>query len=143
MTNTVGVWIDHRRALIVFVDGKQTDTHAVTSHEQTHAQRAAVPADDIRQIQSTAQLNEYYNELVSLISDAKSILILGPGEAKGELRKRLDIASLGGRTVELETSDKITDPQIVAVVRGHFLTRSPRRASNPSAKDTATRESVG
>jgi len=34
-------------------------------------------------------LHQYYAEVVAAIHDANSILILGPGEAKGELEKRL------------------------------------------------------
>ena len=133
---TVGVWIDHRRALIVLVDGKNTDTRAISSPEDTRQQQSgrSSPADDIRQRQLTTHLNRYYDEVVSLISDADSILILGPGEAKGELRKRLEKNNLGRRTVDLETSDKITDAQIVAVIRGHFLTKKIRpRSKSPGA----------
>jgi hypothetical protein len=52
--------------------------------------------------------------------DAESILIFGPGEAKGELRKRLERNNLGGRIVAIETVDKMTDRQIAAKVRQHF-----------------------
>jgi hypothetical protein len=51
---------------------------------------------------------------------AESILLFGPGEAKGELRKRLERDKLGGRIVAVETVDKMTDRQIAAKVRGYF-----------------------
>jgi hypothetical protein len=69
----------------------------------------------------TGHLNSYYDEVISCIRDAESILIFGPGEAKGELKKRLEKDNLGGCIVGIETSDKMTDPQIVAKVRAHFL----------------------
>ena len=62
----------------------------------------------------------YYDEVIACIRETESILILGPGEAKGELKKRLEKENLGNRIVGLKTSDKMTDKQIVAVVRGHF-----------------------
>ena len=80
-----------------------------------------MPADDVRQRELTGHLNIYYDEVVSCIREADSILILGPGEAKGELKKRLEKDNLGGRIVGIETADKMTDPQIVAQVREHFL----------------------
>jgi hypothetical protein len=46
---------------------------------------------------------------------------LGPGEAKGELKKRLKSQELGGRIVGIETVDKMTDRQIAARVRQRFL----------------------
>ncbi len=65
-------------------------------------------------------LNRYYDEVISHLRDAASILLLGPGEAKGELEKRLASKGLGGRIVGVETADKMTAPQIVARVREHF-----------------------
>ena len=66
-------------------------------------------------------LDRYYDEVISAIHDAESILIFGPGEAKGELKKRIESKGLKGRTVAVETADEMTEPQIVAKVRQHFL----------------------
>ncbi len=38
-------------------------------------------------------------------------------------------AKLGGRVVGVETSDKMTDPQIVAKVRGHYLDQGSATSS--------------
>jgi len=51
---------------------------------------------------------------------AGAILIFGPGEAKGELKKRFENGQAGLRLVTTETTDKMTEPQIVASVRHHF-----------------------
>jgi len=45
------------------------------------------------------------------ISDADAILVFGPGEAKSELKKRLDRAKFGGHITIMETTDKLTDRQ--------------------------------
>lgn len=62
--------------------------------------------------------------MVSCIRDADSILILVPGEAKGELKKRLEKDNLGGHIVGIEPAGEMTDPQIVAKVKEHFLHQS-------------------
>jgi hypothetical protein len=49
------------------------------------------------------------------------MLIFGPGEAKGELKKRLKREKLSGRIVGLETVDEMTDDQIAVKVRQYFL----------------------
>ena len=77
-------------------------------------------ADDSRQRTFTGHLNIYYDAVIACIGDAESILILGPGEAKGELKKRLRVKNLGGRIAGVETVDKMTDRQIAAKVRQHF-----------------------
>jgi hypothetical protein len=61
------------------------------------------------------------------IRDAESILIFGHGEAKGELKKRLERNKLGGRIVGVETMDKMTNNQIAAKVRQYFQENSSRQ----------------
>jgi len=79
-----------------------------------------VPADDSRERRSTGLLNIYYNAVIACIRDAESILILGPGEAKGELKKRLVRNKLHGRIVGIETIERMTDREIAAKVRRYF-----------------------
>jgi hypothetical protein len=57
-------------------------------------------------------------------SDAEAILIFGPGEAKGELKHRLEKNNLSGRIAGFETADKMTDSQIMSKVRKHFSGQS-------------------
>lgn len=77
-------------------------------------------AEDQRDRRFTGHLHKYYDKVVSCIRDADSILILGPGEAKIELKRRLESEALGGRIVRIETVDKMTEHQIAAKVRQHF-----------------------
>ncbi len=79
-----------------------------------------VPARDSRQRTFTAHLNIYYDAVIACIRDAESILIFGPGEAKGELKKRLKKDNSDGRIVGVETVDKMTDHQVAAKVRQRF-----------------------
>ena len=132
MKMTVGLWIDHRKSVIVVVSDKGEETTVIESHVEKHAGRVAgtrskasyeaqkAQADDSRQREFTGHLHVYYDEVVAAIRDADSILIFGPGEAKGELKKRLERANLGGRIVAMETVDKLTDRQIAAKVRDYF-----------------------
>jgi hypothetical protein len=80
------------------------------------------PAEDQRDRKFAGHLDKYYEKVVSCIRHADAILLLGPGEAKGELKARLDAEALGGHIVGIETADKMTDHQIAAKVRAHFLT---------------------
>lgn len=133
MKRKAGLWIDHRKAVIVFLTGEEEEIKLVKSNVEKHIRRAdplrsrgrveslAIPADDRQQQEFTEHLNIYCNEVISCIRDAESILIFGPGESKGELKKHLEIEGLGGRIVGIETTDKMTDPQIAAKVRQYFL----------------------
>jgi hypothetical protein len=79
-----------------------------------------VPADDSRERTFTGHLNINYEAVIACLRDAESILIFGPGEAKGELKERLEKSKLGGRIAGVETVDKMTDRQIAAKVRQYF-----------------------
>jgi hypothetical protein len=132
MRTGVGLWIDHRKAIIVAVTEKGDETSLVISKVEKQLRRSGdsklkgpyesrqVPGDDSRQRTFTGQLNIYYDAVIACLRDAESILIFGPGEAKGELKERLEKHHLGGRIVGIETVDKMTDRQIAAKVRGHF-----------------------
>jgi stalled ribosome rescue protein Dom34 len=77
-------------------------------------------AEDKQERKHTDHLNKYYDEVIACIRDAEAILIVGPGEAKSEFKKRIKSKKLRGRVADLETVDKMTDRQIAAVVREHF-----------------------
>jgi hypothetical protein len=79
-----------------------------------------VPADDIRQRVFTGHLNLYYDAVIAALGDAEAILIFGPGEAKGELKRRLERKKMGKLIAAVEPADKMTRPQIAASVRAYF-----------------------
>lgn len=79
-----------------------------------------VPPDDRRQRTLTGHLNIYYEAVIACLQDAEYILIFGPGEAKGELIKRLEKRKLSGRIAGVETVGKMTERQIATKVRRHF-----------------------
>ena len=128
MNKQVGLWIDHRKTVIVTVSGETEETTEITSNMEKHVRYSGaareVSAEDQRDRRFSDHLSKYYDGVISHIRDAESILILGPGEAKGEFVKRLESADLGGRVVGVETVDKMTDRQIAARVRQQFVAQT-------------------
>ena len=137
----VGLWIDHRKAIVVKVTDKGEEMGLVISRAEKQPRRSGdsplkgpyesrqVAADDIQQRVRTEHLRTYYDAVIACIGDAESVLIFGPGEAKGELKKRLKRSDLGGRIAVTETVDKMTDRQIAAKVRMHFAEQPSTRGS--------------
>ena len=129
MKRTKGLWIDHRKAVVVTVTDKGEDVKEILSHVEKQLSRfegarsttpypaQLVPADDLQQRDLTGHLDKYYDEVISHLRDAEVILIFGPGEAKGELAKRIERSKLSGRIASIETADKMTVPQIATKVR--------------------------
>lgn len=136
MGTKVGLWIDHKKALIVAITDKGEEIGLIISKIDKQLGRSGgirstspyesqkVPADDRRERTFTGHLNFYYDSVIASIRDAESILIFGPGEAKGELKKRLKKNKLNERIVGMETIDKMTDRQIAEKVRQYFQENS-------------------
>ena len=131
MNSNTGLWIDHREAIIVALTEVGEETTHIHSHAEKHFRPSAEsgkssleprqdPADDSREREFTGHLAHYYDEIIANLSDAQAILILGPGEAKGELKKRFEKHPIHSRSITLQTADKMTEPQVVALVRHHF-----------------------
>ncbi len=125
MRREVGVWIDHRKAVVVTLAGQHEEVRQVTSDMEKHVRYSGAAQEDSAEDQRdrwfTGHLNKYYDDVVACIRDADAILILGPGEAKTELVERLGNDILRRCVVGVETVDKMTDRQVAARVRQHFL----------------------
>jgi stalled ribosome rescue protein Dom34 len=120
MKSNVGVWIDHKKAVIVRIHDGVEEMHSLDSDMEQHVRYSGGKPEDQQEHRFTNHLKEYYAKVIALLHDADSILILGPGEAKGELQTRLGAESSGAHIVGVETVDKMTDHQIAAKVRQHF-----------------------
>jgi hypothetical protein len=128
-----GVWIDHRKAIIVLLSSQGEETLEITSNIEKHPGRSEgnpptapyeaqlVKADNSRERKFAAQLDQYYAEVTAAFRGAESLLIFGPGEAKGELKRHLEQAKLGETIVAVEPADKMTDRQIASKVRDYFM----------------------
>jgi len=138
MQSQAGVWIDHRKALIVAVSADGQHTSLIVSNVEKHPQRAAgtvpgaheaeqVPADDRRQRALTRHLSTYYDMVSAAVRGARRIYLCGPGESKLELKKHLARQGLGTLLAEVESAGRMTDRQFIARVRAYFKLEAPRR----------------
>ena len=125
MKKELGLWIDHREAVIVTVSKEGEEIKRISSDTEKQSRFSANAPEglpeDRRDRRFGEHLHQYYAEVIATIRDADSILILGPGEAKGELEKQLTHEKLSGRIVGIESADKLTEPQIVAKIRKYFF----------------------
>ena len=118
MKTHIGLWIDHRKAVLVLSSATEGETVTILSEAEKDTSSPIPEDSQDRKYQN--HLNAFYDEVIGHIHDEETVLIFGPGEAKGELEKRLTHTKPGKRAVIVETTDKLTDPQIAAKVRGHF-----------------------
>jgi stalled ribosome rescue protein Dom34 len=127
MKKEIGLWIDHREAIVVIIKDGEEEIKKIRSNMEKHvrfkssSESEKSAGEDVRDRKFGNHLNSFYDEVIAYIRDADSIQIFGPGEAKGELEKRIEHEGLKAHILAIETVDKMTNHQISAKVREHFL----------------------
>jgi hypothetical protein len=133
MGTKMGLWIDHKKTVIVSISGKGEEIKHVISKVEKQTRRSGdaplkgsfdsyqVPPENKKQKAFTRHLNIYYDAVIAAIRDAAAIVIFGPGEAKVELKKRLLKKNFAGQVKGVETADKMTDRQFAIKVRKLFI----------------------
>lgn len=132
MKTLVGIWIDHKQAVLVIHSDKDDSLKKVVSglekrirysgasHTSDPTEPYSDTAEDKRDRRYNTGLDHYYNEVIATLPEDASLLLMGPGEAKHELQKHLIAQGLGEQIASIKTVDKMTENQIAAEVREHF-----------------------
>jgi microcompartment protein CcmK/EutM len=142
MKKYTGIWVDHKKAVIVTnqqpeqpdEENVQLAVTQISSDVEKKVRLAGgsrtrntpygpqdVAVDSKIEARQKQQLKKFYHRIIELISDADRILIMGPGEAKLELKKEIEKSkALIPKIVGVHTSDKMTNNQIAAKVKSYF-----------------------
>jgi transketolase C-terminal domain/subunit len=120
-----GLWIDHRKAVIVTSTTEGEKVSQISSGIKKHVRMVGetpldVSQEDAMDRQFGHQLRKFYQGIIPFLKEAESIRIFGPGEAKIELGSHLKKHGLDKRVVEIKTMDKMTDRQVIAEIRRHI-----------------------
>jgi hypothetical protein len=136
MKTLAGLWISHWEAVIVLMSQTGQETRRIKSCPGKQLQRSSGSpsgvsfepqmnaAGDSGEPEDTGGLTKYYDEVISCLRHAEALMVFGPGEEKGELRKRLKRYQLDLRITRFETSGKMTESQVSQKVRRHYLSLS-------------------
>lgn len=149
MATKAGVWIDHKQAIVVLITDAGQEIKKIAYDVGQPVLRAGTArrknfvAENTLERKVEAERKNYFDEVIASVHGADSLLILGPGEAKGEFDKHIKAKKVRGVVVELETADKMTDHQVAAKVKQHFATSAgkksvaPKQAAKKAVKATA------
>jgi stalled ribosome rescue protein Dom34 len=134
MDQNVGLWIDHKQAYAIwFEDGRVEE---IQSHIEppAHYSGGTQLGGKLNQKADTElrhndrfrlQLNKYYQQVMTALRNADSILIMGPGQAKIELEKAIKKnKSMQKRIRKVETAAKMTKNQMIARVRNFYQNKA-------------------
>lgn len=133
MNTMLGIWIDHRDAVLVSVRGGLTSVRSIKSgvEPRTHASGGrkaggtsvaqSVTNEQRMDERHKHQLHTFYQEVIKAANGAEAVYIFGPGAAKHELSVEIEKAKgPQARIVAVEACDKLTEPQIVAKVKAFY-----------------------
>ena len=138
----VGIWVDHKKAVIATIKRpvrsheaeEKTTLNKINSNVERKVRLSGgsrtgktpwgpqdVSVDSKIEAHQKEQLKKFYQQIIAAVKDADKILIMGPGEAKHELKKQIEkLKSTAAKIVDLQTIDKVTDKQFTANVRLFF-----------------------
>ena len=142
MKKYIGIWIDHKKAVIVtkkqpersFEEDVELVMTQISSDVERKVRLAGgsrtrntpwgpqeISVDGKIETRQKQQLKKFYHRIIECITDADKILIMGPGEAKLELKKEIEKSkALIPKIVGVHNSDKMTTNQIAAKVKSYF-----------------------
>lgn len=133
MQNLVGVWVSRGQAKIVNLtpDGQSQlltlESKVESRRKSTGGAPSRVPyahggvSAPKQSERLTNQLHDFYCNILQRIHSAEKIYVLGPGLAKKELQKEMKKRkNFLAKLAAVESSDKMTDPQLVARVKTYY-----------------------
>jgi hypothetical protein len=124
MSHEVGIWIDQKKAVVVTISSGHVSTKTMMSGVGPHTRYSGSQesgGEKKYEERHRKDLDRYYDDVILELGEPDALLLLGPGEAKLQLKDRLGRSKvLSKSTVAVESADKLTEPQIVAKVKEHY-----------------------
>lgn len=125
MSHGIGIWLDQQRAVIVSATaGQAAVVKTLDADVDPHPHYAGSQeggGEKRYEERHSRQLQRYLGDIISYMGTPEEILLIGPGEAKEQLKDRIARSkALSHASVIVESADRLTAPQIVAKVKEHF-----------------------
>ncbi|MEI8032428.1 MAG: hypothetical protein WCH05_03690 [Chlorobiaceae bacterium] len=133
MKKETGLWIDHKEALFVSIEGEGAAVHHLKSGAESHFRPSggwkaggtsvaqSVSHEQTADESRKHQYHAFYKKVIGELADSGAIAIFGPGEAKVELSAEIGKSgALKERVVALEPCDRLTENQFVAKIKSFF-----------------------
>ena len=125
----VCVWIDHSRAIVAAVDDGEESLETIASNAGRHIRasggsRTVAPwgpqvsnNERRRERRYEQRLTHFYRDVIRHIGHPDELVVMGPAQAKQELKAEIEESLLRDVEVVLETAGEMTDPQVLARLR--------------------------
>jgi hypothetical protein len=135
----IGIWMDGQEAYVVRLIGDQVEILYVKADVNYHLRKHGEGkqytrmgnsffADEQKQERKLkGQKMEFFEEVIDLLDPEFELLVFGPGEMNREFVHELkELSAFKATDVHMETTDKLTQNQIVARVKEYFALHHTR-----------------
>lgn len=125
MVNKTGIWVDFEKAFIIETNNQQGTITKVDSNIE-HFNAHGGPADNVSETRllerNLHQQKEFFHAVINKVKPSSDVVIFGPAEAKINLKKEfLKHSSFKSKPIPVETSDNMTENQMLAWVKDYML----------------------
>jgi stalled ribosome rescue protein Dom34 len=131
MRKAIGIWVDHRKAILVSLEAGAAIIRHLESDIEPHVHSSggsggtagvqSITKERAADERRKHQRHDFYQEIIKALGATSVVYILGPGEAKNELIKEIEkMKGLHLTISAVETCDKLTEPQLVAKIKTFF-----------------------
>jgi hypothetical protein len=110
------IWIDHRTAILTIFEGEYLEAESVFhSTAGPHIHGGGWSQHRI-QAHNHELLKHFYDEVIQHLGSPDEIFVLGPGQAKYELRKRIEHhRGLKGKMIGLHHATRISPDELIVM----------------------------
>lgn len=133
MAKSAGVWIDHRKAVVVSMiedhesietvesDVERQPTNMTGGRGPSSGNPTRIPEPE-KERNFQQHVKKFYQDVEPRLDGANSIVIFGPGPAKTEFKKHLENNKrFSDVDIQTDTADNMSDEDIKRKTREYFL----------------------
>ena len=117
----IAIWIDHRSATVLTFTGDNLEREQeFLSNAGPHTHGGGWSQRRI-EAHRHEMLKHFYEEIIQHLGPVDEILILGPGQAKYELKKRIEHhKGLKGKVMDLDSAPEMSEVELIAQAEAFF-----------------------
>jgi hypothetical protein len=116
MGRNVGIWLDYSECIVAFPDEGNL-SRRIASRAGRNRPASGKQEQDPNALE---RLRKYYQEIISCVHSASSILVCGPDDAKLELLEIMLSMGLRENVCAMEVQAKLSTSDFVELVRDKF-----------------------
>lgn len=132
MTISAGIWMDHRKAVTVILEGNHLDTFVTESHAQATIRMSVenhrlalfahhdVVGGNLGNPKYPSEINHYFRQILDRIKTADELVLMGPGDVKKQFINFLIQQRSSIRLKQCKFAGTMTDEEVVQDVCQSF-----------------------